>query len=609
MSQEASTKQMSTSTQFNDELPAQHTDSANVTESVTVVSIVPSVSDVVNALDQAPIVAHIELSGEESTQENSIQEKSSQLSETQNLSVDGSEQTQSQTETSQIQATSDMSSVTEHVLSVAEHSDTQSPELQITQMQSDNHEVTGKKVSFDNIGLDVVSFNRTFCRNRGTLSQMVKSFTDMADRLSEPMNPYQKGLYPEIQSQCNKIVESYRQLLATVDPQDNYVFGFYVNGPFNDGKRKATTTPHEQKSYGVSEYKETLKSTNDRLRHIKTDCQRKLKENTRNNHDVLLKMIDFCDTYHQTVNSHLVDWDTFIAQFRQDNNIAKSEDSVKRSSRIEKRRVVKRTGYQSTVNQSTDSQAIDEQKTTFRRSSRPRPIRNGRSTDHYDANTVLSGRSEQLESMSKDGLNTLRNIAHAMASVVAEVKKQQTSDIVLNTVNGGRSRQRSENPNSERSSEQRVRGQRIPERDPRSQNTGKQNTAQSQSTQSTQPSNPAVRSDTRLRVSDRVLLRSVDARSTTQTTTRSTDSDVRSHVDLRVGQNSARPRKMFRNQETRTQNQTQESDPQTPRVTGTASNSVRVRPKNFSVKKIVDDRAGVNNGRVNVQPTKGSERC
>lgn len=192
---------------------------------------------------------------------------------------------------------------------------------------NDSNNINDKKIDFSDISINVVLFERTFSRSRGTVSQIVKSLSDMADRLSTPTNAYQEGLYPHIQKECKTTVEQYNKLIDSIDQNDYYVFGFYLNGPSNDGKRKATTTPHERKSYGVSEYKETLKSVNDRLRHIKIDCIRKSRESAKNNHDVFDRLIEFCDKFHKVINEHLKTWDDFIGEFRNQNGVVRESNN------------------------------------------------------------------------------------------------------------------------------------------------------------------------------------------------------------------------------------------------------------------------------------------
>lgn len=217
--------------------------------------------------------------------------------------------------------------------------------------------------NYHNICLDVIVYNRTFTRNRGTLSQIVKSLQDMKERLSEPSNQYQKGLYPHIQKECDTTVQKYNEMVQNVQPSDYCIFGFYLNGPRNDGKRKPTNTSHEMKSYGVSEFKETVKSMNDRLRHIKTDCAKKIQEinqldsnhsdnntnitsvkndnidgtyNTSNVREGFTRMINFCDQYHHFLVDRLNEWDGFIVEFRKSNGVTKE---TKMNAMIQKQHV------------------------------------------------------------------------------------------------------------------------------------------------------------------------------------------------------------------------------------------------------------------------------
>lgn len=649
MSQEAFSEQMSTSTQSSDEQTVQQSvqQEVNTSSQVDTNTNAPAVVDVVSELDRK---AHQESEEdvsapvtEQAVQVQTVHTQSDQVAQTDAQTSTVVPQEQSH-ETSQSQETNVSTDATQVVTLDVKPADNASGESEANvenrteqkQAQSEQS-FNDKTVSFEKIGLDVVSFNRTFCRNRGTLSQMVKSFEDMSDRLSEPLNDYQKGLYPQIQSECKKIVESYSQLLSTVDPADNYVFGFYINGPSNDGKRKATTTAHEQKSYGVSEYKETLKSTNDRLRHIKIDCQRKLKESTRNNQDVFQRMIDFCDAYHQTVDSHLVAWDTFIAQFRQDNNINKPErpakqprgdmvrraqrperpehsDRLDRKTRVSQPRPVRVLNSENAANASTGVEAGQVKAQTQVR--RPERIRSDRVRTDRGKRTDRTTRatSDQVNTSAPvDGLETLRTIANAIKSAVDEAEKQQpahsspahpapdhsgSTDIVLSTINARArpktSRGRGPRPNSTRdggnvdqtqdlshstqtqSTNQNVRYQRP--RAPR----GNQNTAQTQL-------HPEVKSDGQVRVSKRVLLRTIDSTSNTQSTDPQSTGPVVNRSDAR-SQRAPRPRKIFKNDQS---GAPQSTDTQ-PRVDATAFNSVRiVRPKkHVSAKRIVNERAG-----------------
>lgn len=184
-------------------------------------------------------------------------------------------------------------------------------------------------VKFDDISLNVVLYNRAYSRNKGTISQIIRSLVDMSERLLKPDNEYQTKLYPHIINECKSIVDKYNELLHTINPIDNRLFGYYLNGPLNNGKRKGTTTRHEYKSYGVSEFKETLKSIDDRLRHIKKDCNVKKRDATITDNETFNRIVEFCDAYHLFINDKLKGWDEFIRTIRSENGNPNPHRSLK----------------------------------------------------------------------------------------------------------------------------------------------------------------------------------------------------------------------------------------------------------------------------------------
>jgi exonuclease VII small subunit len=211
-------------------------------------------------------------------------------------------------------------------------------------------------VNFDDISLSVVSYNQTFRRKKGALGQIVKSLEDMVARLNEPTNDYQKGLYPEIQSKCKHLVDRYNELVSNVNKDDYSLVGYYLNGPRNNGSRRATRTRHEFKTYGTSEYKETLKSLNDRLRHIKNDCNRKRRDENRDDRDSLERLVAFCDTYHEDVNRCLQEWDEFIVKFREEKGIKpKPRTNIRRVGNYNRRYVSRNTRNRNYVNNGRDN--------------------------------------------------------------------------------------------------------------------------------------------------------------------------------------------------------------------------------------------------------------
>lgn len=199
---------------------------------------------------------------------------------------------------------------------------------------NNNSSLTGRniqKTNYDDITLNSVLYDSKYMRNRGTLSQCVCSLRDMGSRLNKPTNEYQSLLYPKLTSECKLLVDYYNKLVSAVRKDDNDFFGFYLNGPLNNGKRKATNTLHENKTYFVSEYKETLRTLNDRLRHIKKDCIHKKNSNNDTNVtdlDIVERMITFCDDFHKEVDTRLNEWNEFIQNARTANNIVKTDNAA-----------------------------------------------------------------------------------------------------------------------------------------------------------------------------------------------------------------------------------------------------------------------------------------
>lgn len=177
---------------------------------------------------------------------------------------------------------------------------------------------------FSNIGLDMIDYNSKYRRCRGTLSQVIKSLEDMNRRLNEPINDYQKNIYPMIQSQARIVINKYNELLANVLVDDYYVFGRYLNGYHNNGSRRKTFTRHEQKTYESSEYKETLKSIRDRARHIQVDCMKKCNSGKYTNRETFERMVIFCSKITSLINERFNEWDRFIGDIQKHETINKN---------------------------------------------------------------------------------------------------------------------------------------------------------------------------------------------------------------------------------------------------------------------------------------------
>jgi hypothetical protein len=212
--------------------------------------------------------------------------------------------------------------------------------------------VVDNKTVFTDISLEKITadFKRTYTRNRGTIGQLVYSLQDMINRLNTPKNDYQVSLYPKIQEECKGIVSEYNRLLTTIKRDDYYLIGYYLNGSRNNGKRKPTTAQYEKKSYGVSEYKETLKSINDRLRHIKYNCVYKARESEAPEQDIYKRMIVFCDEYHKVINACLEEWKLFITTLRSTQGVTKQVKGENQSNKQANHKIRVRRKYKSKNN-------------------------------------------------------------------------------------------------------------------------------------------------------------------------------------------------------------------------------------------------------------------
>lgn len=191
----------------------------------------------------------------------------------------------------------------------------------IETIESDESTKKFVRPTYDDISLNVVSFNRSFIRNQGTVSQVVKSLEDMSSRLTEPQNEYQEGLYPKIRKECDIVVEKYSELVGLIHESNYKLFGYYLNGSRNNGSRRPTRSKNENKKYELSEYKETLNTIDARLRYIKIDCIRKSHDSTRFDQDELQKVIEFSDEFHKFIQVKLTEWSDFLDQFRKERGV------------------------------------------------------------------------------------------------------------------------------------------------------------------------------------------------------------------------------------------------------------------------------------------------
>jgi len=179
------------------------------------------------------------------------------------------------------------------------------------------------KTEYLNIGIDVIAYDAKYSRSYGTVGQLVRSLQDMSRRVSEKESAdiYHTELHSQIVQQCNELVEVYGKLVSAILPEEYSIFGYYLNGSQNNGKRRQIANKKEMKRYEFSRLTETLRSIDDRLRYIKYDCIRK-KQDTQCSEPrtVLDNVILFSDTYHTEIRRQLTTWYDFVKEIREKHN-------------------------------------------------------------------------------------------------------------------------------------------------------------------------------------------------------------------------------------------------------------------------------------------------
>ena len=192
-----------------------------------------------------------------------------------------------------------------------------------SESESESEEREEREVSFDDISLKVVEYNPEYRRTRATVSQLLRAFEDMHKRLNDTENDYQKKLYPYIQQQCKNIPEKYSELLGKIAKEDYNIFGLYLNGSRNNGSRKSTNVRAEMRKFRDSQYKELLRSIDDRLHFTRRDAEKKMRDITRNDSAVFKRYVEFANTFKEFIKNKMAEWRTFVDETRKEFNIEK----------------------------------------------------------------------------------------------------------------------------------------------------------------------------------------------------------------------------------------------------------------------------------------------
>jgi len=172
---------------------------------------------------------------------------------------------------------------------------------------------------YKNIGLEVIKYDEKYSRSSGTVGQLVCSLQHMSKRVvdGKDVDAYHTELRAQIGKQCNESVEFYEKLVTSVAPSEYVTFGYYLNGSLNNGKRRPIFAKNERKCYEASKLNETLRSIDDRLRHIKYACIRKKRDDQAvESTPVLENVILFSNSYHEEIQRQLKTWYNFVKELR-----------------------------------------------------------------------------------------------------------------------------------------------------------------------------------------------------------------------------------------------------------------------------------------------------
>ncbi len=185
-------------------------------------------------------------------------------------------------------------------------------------------------VSFDDVSLAHLTFNKTFRVTRGAASQVVLGLQHMLTKLTTPSNEYQKSIYPQLSTITQQIVDKYTTtFLQVTTPVERQVFGANLNGHKNDGSlyRSVNSGVNRSLTYGYAQFGQLVKVLTSRLRFIvNRDSQtvQRYKDSTEEAaaYVQLQTLSNEFLTYLSTVND---EWNRIVDTARTQHNIQKTK--------------------------------------------------------------------------------------------------------------------------------------------------------------------------------------------------------------------------------------------------------------------------------------------
>lgn len=229
-----------------------------------------------------------------------------------------------------------------------------------------------------------IPYDDKYRLNQGSASQLVRGMTEMVARLTEPINEYQKELYPALRSIVAEFVEKYEQLLTTTNQTEYEISRYNLHGYSGRVKMPISTRGVKYNLvYKYANFGDYLKTVTQRLKFV---IERQIPQRYSNNESELTaftslrqKVTDFLKFVGEETEPK---WNTAVASARTAGG-AHVQENLRRRTENHRPRVVLRTRYQNQQTSSPNLSIPVEPTSGYRNASTQSPPRGGRNYRGY----------------------------------------------------------------------------------------------------------------------------------------------------------------------------------------------------------------------------------
>ena len=120
-----------------------------------------------------------------------------------------------------------------------------------------------------NLSLSELPYDEKYRLNQASASQLVRGLQEMAGRLPEPQNDYQRELYPSLKKLVGQVVEKYTSMLQSTSEVEREVRRFNLHG-YNGRVKRAIATRGVKFNlvYKYANFGDYLKTVTQRLTYL-----------------------------------------------------------------------------------------------------------------------------------------------------------------------------------------------------------------------------------------------------------------------------------------------------------------------------------------------------